>query len=102
MGNTLAVVTVETVETLLEWVSGATDRTKSPFAETAIRVTEFPKRERQLQLIYRHWFLAFRLHGLVLANVTVPRMLAGHEAAARRGADIGTRIMVGKSHAALG
>ncbi len=59
------------------------DRSESPFAKAANRVTKLLERQRQLELAGGDGLLAFFSHRPVVTDVGVAGMLAGHQDAAR-------------------
>src|SRR6185437_9855610 len=104
VGDSLTVVAEPAVETLFKRSAAAANRSQSPLAETAQRVPLLLEQQRQLQRTGGNRRLSFRkpLGLAIIADVGVPRMLAGHQHAARRRADIVTRVVGREAHSLTG
>ena len=104
VGHGLAVVAEPAVEALLERVARAANGPESPLAETAECVTLRLEQEWQPQRPFGDRLLAFwkPLRRLIVADVTVPRVLSGHQGTARGGAHVVSRAVRNEPHSLPG
>ena len=99
VGDGLAVVAVEAVETLLERNAVGAGPAEAPFAETAGRVARGLEEFGERDGVGGDGELALGLHLAVVADERVAGMLARHEHAAGRGADVVAGVVVGELQA---
>lgn len=99
VGDALAVVTEEPVETLAQGIAGRSRAAQAPFAKRGGGVTAELEQARQGHCARGQWRLASGLDFAIVADDSVPGALTGHEHAARRGTNGVAGIMAGEPHA---
>ena len=97
----LAIVAVEAMESLVQWIARASNRPQPPLAECPERLPQAPQGEWQSQFPSRHWLLplpTFPHPSAIFSDVSMSRMLPTHQDTPRRRADIVPRIMRQEPH----
>ena len=96
--ETLAVVTEESIDPLLQRAAFGCWAAKAPFAERAAEIASIVESPDKRFRAGRNRILAFLANRAVVANESVPRMQTRHQDAARRRADSIAAVVPRETH----